>query len=129
MRPSDDNLQYLMELVRAMGFSQTDVTTSHHDFEESSVPSMSDRNTFFKKEGRTVKINEVFVGGSPSIEDYTRVAIILYVAEEPVGTRPRHDPDLVHKAEESWMELFEVDQIVDYFRPEIRYLRIAKILG
>jgi hypothetical protein len=128
MRPSNDNLQYLMDFVRAIGFTQTDVTLSHHEFEEPTVPAMSDRNTFFIKGSRTVKINEVFVGGSPSTSDSTRVAIILYVSEGPDRSDIRRIGSPEKSVEKAWMELFEIDQIVDYFKSEIRDMRIARIL-
>lgn len=118
MIPSDENLAALRELLVAIGYREVDSRQKVQRFYDPEVPTMSDVVSVFRKGGRGARLQEIFVNTDPGPEGpggegYQRIAIILSVQE---GKR-------------QWVELYEVEQVVEHFRYEIRGLRISRVLS
>lgn len=108
MRPSDANLSMVRELLTSIGFRGDESKQDLVEFNDPEVPAMSDVVTLFKKGRRRVRLQEIFVRNEGRDE---RVAIILAVAS---GGR--------------WTEIYEMDEILEHFRSDIRDMRISKVI-
>jgi hypothetical protein len=109
MIPSNDNLSLIRELFTAIGYIEHDSRQEVQEFEDQEVPTMSDLTTTFVKGGKVVKIQEIFVRVETGD---MRVAIVVSVCA---------GGDL-------WNELYEFDDIIEHFRPDIREMRISKVI-
>ncbi len=111
MRPSDDNLEFVRAILSGIGFRESGTTQSHIDFQDTQTPLMSETVTTYRKGRRKVAVQEIFVNYEAGSAQ--RIAIILSST----------------KGSEDTVEMYEVEDILEHFREDIRHARISMVLS